>query len=75
MTAKAAMFLINWLMDFLSSEQNKELISKNVARLLNHETDGITKEIGYTMLNSIVQSAMNEVTPGMVSKALNTLNK
>lgn len=46
MVAKAAMFLINWLMTFLSSEQNKELISKNVEKLLNYETDGITNEIG-----------------------------
>lgn len=69
------LYFIKVLMNYLSSEQNKILIEENVKKLLNHETDGITKDVAYTMLTGIVNSALNEVTPGMVSKALSLLKK
>lgn len=69
------MFVIKVLLNFISTDQNKVLIEDNIKKLLNHETDGITKDLAYTMLTSIVTSTVNEVSANMVSEALTTLKK
>lgn len=49
------------LMMILSSEMTKQLIGLGVKKLLEHKSDGITKEVAETMLDGIALSRANDV--------------
>lgn len=57
----------------LTSSFTKKLITKGVSRLIVDEKDGITPDVATTMIQSIVESKMNDITPEMVDSILDKL--
>lgn len=66
-------FLIQMLLKVLTSEATKTLIAIGVNKLLEHKTDGITKDIAKVMIDGIAQSKYNPTTEAVFSNALNSL--
>lgn len=66
-------FLIQMLLKVLTSEATKTLIAIGVNKLLEHKTDGITKDIAKVMIDGIAQSKHNPTTEAVFSNALNLL--
>ena len=59
----------------LTGDEMKSLIKNSVVGLIEDKTDGITSDIALVMLEAITKSQLNNVTAGMVSKAISTLKK
>lgn len=53
--------LLNILMSVISSEATKMLIGLAVRKLLEHQKDGITKEVAEVMIDGIVKSKANDI--------------
>jgi hypothetical protein len=70
---KIVMALIAILTKVLTTDESKIIIQNEVKKLIDSETDGVTSDIAYVMMDAIVKSEMNDITVGMVSKALNKL--
>ena len=51
--------LLSILMSILSSEMTKQLIGLGVKKLLDHSSDGITKDVANVMLSGIAASQSN----------------
>lgn len=54
-------FLLSLLLKVLSSEATKVVIGIGVKKLLEHQSDGITKDIAQVMIDGIAQSKANPV--------------
>lgn len=54
-------FLLSLLLKVLSSEATKVVIGIGVKKLLEHKSDGITKDIAQVMIDGIAQSKANPV--------------
>jgi hypothetical protein len=70
---KIIIALITMLTKVLSTEESKTIIKNEVTKLIDSETDGITNDIAYVMMEAIVKSEMNEITYSLVSKAISKL--
>ena len=57
----------------LTASFTKKLITKGVSRLIVDEKDGITHDVDTTMIQSIVESKMNDITPEMLDGILEKL--
>lgn len=49
------------LMSILSSEMTKQLIAIGVKKLLDHKSDGVTRDVASVMLDGIALSRSNDV--------------
>lgn len=54
--------LLTWLLKLLTSEATKTVIALGVNKLVEHNTNGITKDIATTMIDGIAKSKLNPVT-------------
>ena len=66
-------FLIQMLLKVLTSEATKTLIAIGVNKLLEHKTDGITKDVAKIMIDGIAQSKHNPTTEAVFNNALDLL--
>ena len=65
--------LLKFLLSVLTSEDTKSLIGIGVKKLLDHKTDGITKELANVMIDGIAKSKSNETTAEVFDVALKQL--
>lgn len=66
-------FLLNLGLKLLTSNTTKTLIGLGVNKLLEHKTDGITKDLAKTLIDGVVQSKANPVEKFNVYDALDIL--
>ncbi len=67
--------LLNILLKILTSEATKTLIGIGVNKLLEHKTDGITKDLAKTLIEGVVKSKSNPVGSDVVNDAIKLLDK
>jgi hypothetical protein len=67
--------LLNILLKVLSSEATKTLIAIGVNKLLEHKTDGITKDLSKLMIEGIAKSSSNPTKEDVFKDALKLLDK
>ena len=67
--------LLNILLKILSSEATKTLIGIGINKLLEHKTDGITKDLSKVMIEGIAKSASNPTKEDVFKDALKLLDK
>ena len=53
--------LVKFLLKLVTSEVTKLLIAMGVKKLVNHQKDGITKDVAEAMLDGIAKSRANNV--------------
>jgi hypothetical protein len=63
------------LVSFVSSETAKLLIQYAIKKLLDHEEDGVTKDVAKIMLDGIVQSDMNPIVGSTLGTAYKMLKQ
>lgn len=67
--------LLNLLLKLLTGKTMEKLIAISVNKLLEHQSDGIGKELSKAMINGISQSKLNPTTPETFKEALELLDK
>ena len=67
--------LLNLALKLLTSDAVKTLIALGVNKLLEHSTDGITKDLTVTLLDGIAKSKANPVTSDVLKDAVKLLDK
>lgn len=67
--------LLNILLKVLSSEMTKTLIGIGVNKLLEHKSDGITKDLAKTLIEGVAKSKSNPIGSDVMSDALKLLDK
>ncbi len=67
--------LLNLVLKLLTSEATKTLIAIGVNKLLEHKTDGITKDLAKTLIEGVVKSKSNPVGSDVVNDAIKLLDK
>ena len=58
---------------FISTDLAKTLIGLAINKLLQHQTDGITKDVALTLINGIAKSQANPTTNDVFEDALKLL--
>ena len=67
--------LLNLALKLLTSDAVKTLIALGINKLLEHSTDGITKDLTVTLLDGIAKSKANPVTSDVLKDAVKLLDK
>ena len=62
--------ILSALVNFISTDLAKTLIGLAINKLLQHQTDGITKDIALTMIDGIVKSKANPTKDDVFEDAL-----
>jgi len=65
--------LLQIVLKLLTSEATKTLIAIGVNKLLEHKSDGITKDLAKTLIDGIVESKQNPINKNNVANALHKL--
>ena len=65
--------VLGLLVKFISTDLAKTLIGLAINKLLQHQTDGITKDIALTMIDGIVKSKANPTKDDVFEDALKLL--
>lgn len=68
-------FLLNLVLKLLTGKAMEKLIAMGVNKLLEHQTEGIGKDLSKVMINGIAQSKSNPVTKDVLDDALKLLDK
>lgn len=67
--------ILNILLKLLTSEATKTLIAIGINKLLEHKTDGITKDLSKVLIEGVAKSTKNPTTPQVFEDALKLLDK
>ena len=67
--------LLNLVLKLLTGKAMVKLIAMGVNKLLEHQTEGIGKDLSKVMINGIAQSKSNPVTKDVLDDALKLLDK
>ncbi len=67
--------LLNLALKLLTGKAMESLIAIGINKLLNHQEDGIGKELSKTMINGIAKSKLNPTTTETFKEALELLDK
>lgn len=67
--------LLKLVLKLLTSEATKTLIAIGINKLLEHKTDGITKDLSKVLIDGVVKSKMNPVGSDLMNDALKLLDK
>lgn len=67
--------LLNILLKVLTGKAMESLIGMGINKLLNHQEEGIGKELSRTMINGIAKSKLNPTTTETFKEALELLDK
>ena len=62
--------VLGLLVKFISTDLAKTLIGLAINKLLQHQTDGITKDVALTLINGIAKSQANPTTSDVFEDAL-----
>ena len=62
--------ILSALVNFISTDLAKTLIGLAINKLLQHQTDGITKDVATTMIEGISKSKANPTTSDVFNDAL-----
>lgn len=54
--------ILSALVNFISTDLAKTLIGLAINKLLQHQTDGITKDVALTLIDGVIASKANPVT-------------
>ena len=65
--------VLGLLVKFISTDLAKTLIGLAVNKLIEHQTDGITKDVALTMIDGIAKSQANPTTDDVFKDALKLL--
>ena len=65
--------ILSALISFISTDLAKTLIGLAINKLLQHQSDGITKDLALTMIDSVVKSKANPTTNDVFEDALKLL--
>ena len=65
--------ILSALVSFISTDLAKTLIGLAINKLLQHQTDGITKDIALTMIDGIAKSQANPTTKEAFNDAIDLL--
>lgn len=67
--------LLNILLKVLTSDAIKTLIAIGINKLLEHKTDGITKDLSKTLIEGIAKSKSNPTNKDVFEDAIKLLDK
>ncbi len=62
--------VLGLLVKFISTDLAKTLIGLAINKLLQHQSDGITKDVALTMIDGIAKSKANPTTSDVFEDAL-----
>ena len=65
--------VLSLLVKFISTDLAKTLIGLAINKLLQHQSDGITKDVALTMIDGIAKSQANPTTNDVFEDALKLL--
>ena len=66
--------LLNLVLKLLTGKAMEKLIAMGVNKLLEHQTEGIGKDLSKVMINGIAQSKLNPTTPESFKDIINILD-
>ena len=67
--------LLNLVLKLLTGKAMEKLIAMGVNKLLEHQTEGIGKDLSKVMINGIAQSKANPTSKDVFNDALKLLDK
>ena len=67
--------LLNLALKLLTGKAMESLIGMIINKLLNHQEEGIGKDLSRTMINGIAKSKLNPTTTDTFKEALELLEK
>lgn len=67
--------LLNIVLKLLTSEATKTLIAIGINKLLEHKTDGITKDLSKVLIDGVAKSKANPTNEDVFTDALKMLEK
>ena len=67
--------LLNLALKLLTGKAMESLIGMIINKLLNHQEEGIGKDLSRTMINGIAKSKLNPTTTETFKEALELLDK
>lgn len=67
--------LLQIVLKLLTSEATKTLIAIGINKLLEHKTDGITKDLSKVLIDGVAKSKANPVSEDVLNDALKLLDK
>ena len=62
--------VLGYLVKFISTDLAKTLIGLAINKLLQHQTDGVTKDVALTMIDGIAKSKANPTKDDVFEDAL-----
>lgn len=67
--------LLQIVLKLLTSDATKTLIAIGINKLLEHKTDGITKDLSKVLIDGVAKSKANPVSEDVLNDALKLLDK